>query len=77
MVKYVLNDDIFKDYCVIMRLYVTGFARRGLIHASNFSNLTRHNSAYSAVIASKFCGMNFTTLDNTVTKFELDCFTTH
>ena len=47
--------------------HVTRFAKG----VSNFSTLTRHNSACSPAIASKFCGMNFTTLDNIVTKFNL------
>jgi len=51
--------------------------KKGLIHSSNFPTLTKHNSACSWAIASKFCAMNFTTLDNTVTKCELNYFTTH
>ena len=27
-------------------IYVTGFAKRGLIHASDFATLKRHNSIY-------------------------------
>jgi len=53
--------------------YVTRF---GLIHASNFPTLTRHNLAYSWAIASNFCGINFR-IDNTVIKYELNCFTIH
>ena len=32
---------------VAIYVYVTGFVKRGLIHASNFSNLRRCNSACS------------------------------
>jgi len=57
---------------------MTGLAKRGLIHASNFSTVTRHNSACSpAANTSKFCGMNVATLDKIVTKTEINCFTTH
>ena len=38
----------------VTRLYVTGFAKRGLIHTSNFSNLTLHNSAFVRHTALKF-----------------------
>ena len=35
-------------------IYVTGYAKRGLIHASDFANLMRHNLICSLAMRLKF-----------------------
>ena len=39
---------------VMKGIYVTGFAKRGLIHASNFATLMRHNFICGSAMKLKF-----------------------
>ena len=39
---------------IYIHIYVTEFAKRGLIHASNFPNWTRHNFTFKQAIKLKF-----------------------
>ena len=49
-------------YGLCVYTYVTEFAKRGLIHASNFSNLRMCNSASVGPIALTFGGKPFLSL---------------
>ena len=55
--KYILDD--YHDYdhfhfAVDTYVYVTGFAKRGLIHASDFPTLMRHNFICGLAMRLKF-----------------------
>ena len=52
---YIYIDTYIYIYIYIYSyIYVTGFAKRGLIHASDFANLMRHNFVCSLAMKLKF-----------------------
>ena len=60
MYVYAGDDEKMREHDTVeSTIIVTGFAKRGLIHASSFSTLRRHNSAYSVGTALKICNKTF------------------
>ena len=54
MVGRVVHAMNNKQHRLLSSPYVTGFAKRGLIHASDFATLMRHNFICSSAIKLKF-----------------------
>jgi len=71
--KYVSRDPYWWGISMFELAICDQICEKGSYTHIRFS---KFDSACSLAIVSKFCGMNFT-LHNTVTEYELNCFTTH